>query len=152
MTFAAPPTASDTVDTFSLVELVYRPAEPTPAEAKAVLVVDRQEFRGFVGADGAWHILFSPKEAKTWTYRIASNHPGLDGRSGGFTSVNPAPVRAANPSSRYPHWWTDDPTPEASEGPHQGAKTVSRWRADFLRDFAARIERCRPPRVSGSPP
>lgn len=151
-TFTAPPTAADTVETFSLVELVHRPAGPAVAAARAVLVVDRQEFTGFRGPDDAWHFLFSPKEAKTWTYRVASDHPGLDGRSGGFTSVNPAPERAATPSARFPNWWTDDPAPAVAEGPHQGAKTVSRWRAEFLRDFAARLERCRPPRAEAAPP
>ena len=145
VTFTAPPTAGDTVETFSLVELVYRPAGPTPTGVRASLLVDRQEFPGFPADDGTWRFLFSPKEAKTWSYRIASNHPGLDGQTGGFTSVNPAPGRAAQPSSRYPNWWTDDPAPEWSEGPHQGAKTVSRWRAAFLRDFAARLQRCQSP-------
>lgn len=141
VTFTSPPSAADQVETFALVELIYRPADPVSAEAKASLVIDRQEFPGFAAADGAWHFLFSPKEAKTWSYRIASNHPALDGQTGGFTSVNPAPGRAAAPSARYPNWWTDDPAPEFAEGPHQGAKTVSRWRADFLRDFAARAAR-----------
>jgi hypothetical protein len=126
------------------VELIVRPAGAAPADAKAALVVDGQEFGGFAGVAGAWHFLFSPKEAKTWTYRIASNHPDLDGRTGGFTSVNPAPSRAAQPDPRYPNWWTDDPDPELGEGPHQGAKTVSRWRADFLRDFAVRLQRAVP--------
>ncbi len=150
--FTAPPTTADRVETFGLVELVYRPTGAAPADTRAALVVDRQEFPGFAGADGAWHFLFSPKEAKTWTYRIASNHPGLDGRSGGFTSVNPASERAKSAAARYPNWWTDDPAPEQSEGPHPGAKTVSRWRAEFLRDFAARLERCRPPRGPANPP
>jgi hypothetical protein len=32
-----------------------------------------------------------------------------------------------------------------AEGPHIGAKTVSQWREAFLRDFAARMDRCRVP-------
>jgi len=144
-TFTSPPTAADVVETYAIVDLVYRPAEPAPPDAKATLVVERQEFTGFADRDGAWHFLFSPKDAKTWTYQIVSNHPGLNGRSGGFTSKNPAPERAREPSPNFPHWWTDDPAPEFSEGAQQGAKTVSRWRADFLRDFAARLLRCQSP-------
>jgi hypothetical protein len=37
-----------------------------------------------------------------------------------------------------------------SEGPHQGAKTVSRWRADFLHDFAARLRRAAAPRPASA--
>jgi hypothetical protein len=57
----------------------------------------------------------------------------------------PAQELAHRPSSRYPNWWTDDPAPELREGPHQGARTVSRWREAFLRDFAARLRRARAP-------
>lgn len=144
-TFQAAPWRDDVVETFSLVELIYRPAGDAPRAAKAALVIDRQEFAGFDGGDGTWRFFFSPKEAKSWTYRIVSNHPGLDGQAGAFTSRNPSPHRAREPAAAYPHWWTDDPAPECSEGPHQGAKTVSRWRAEFLRDFAARLERARGP-------
>lgn len=146
-TFISPPGKDDAVETFSLVELVYRPEGKAPAGAKAALVIDRQEFIGFTDGEGAWRFLFSPKEAKSWTYRIASNHPGLDGQTGAFTSRNPSPDRAHQPAAAYPHWWTDDPAPEFSEGPHQGAKTVSRWRAEFLRDFAQRLERARAPKA-----
>jgi hypothetical protein len=141
ITFTKTPSTADVVETFAMVELVVQPTGPAPAQATAHLVVDKQEFAGYPGADGAWHFLFSPKEAKTWTYRIASNHPGLDGQTGGLTSRNAAPAQARHPSARYPNWWTDDPDPRFSEGPHQGAKTVSRWRADFLNDFAARLRR-----------
>jgi hypothetical protein len=62
---------------------------------------------------------------------------------GEFTSVPPSPERASQPDARHPHWWTDDPDPAVAEGPHQGAKTVSRWRRAFLADFAERLGRCR---------
>lgn len=139
------PTAADKVETFAIMELIYRPAETAPADAKATLVVDKQNFPGFMDDAGVWHFIFSPKEAKTWSYSIKSTHPGLDGQTGGFTSYWPTPELAAKPSSRYPNWWTDDPDPAVAEGVHQGAKTVSRWREDFLRDFAARMLRCKSP-------
>jgi hypothetical protein len=145
--FDAPPAASDVVETFAVLDLVYRPAAPGPSSGPvhAALQVDKQAFPGYQTPDGAWHFLFSPKEAKTWTYRIASNHRGLDGQTGGFTSRMPAPARAGQPSSDYPNWWTDDPAPEAAEGVHQGARTISRWRAEFLHDFAQRLQRAQGP-------
>jgi hypothetical protein len=146
--YTTPPGPADLVETFAIMELVYRPAGAAPAQPHASLQVDKQEFPGHLGDDGAWHFLFSPKEAKTWSYRIASNHPGLDGKTGGFTSRMPAPELARQPSAQYPNWWTDDPAPQFSEGPHQGAKSVSRWRADFLRDFAARLQRAKTPATS----
>ncbi|MET0319311.1 MAG: nucleoside hydrolase-like domain-containing protein, partial [Duganella sp.] len=146
-TFTAPPPPAAGVETFAVLDLVYRPAAsaagPASVPVHATLHVDQQAFPGYVDQDGAWHFMFSPKEAKTWTYRIASNHPDLDGRTGGFTSRMPLPARAHEPSGSYPNWWTDDPAPQAAEGVHQGAKTISRWRADFLHDFAQRLQRAR---------
>ena len=151
-TFDHAPTANDAVEIYSIVELVYRPSDAAPAEAKATLVVEKQEFPGFRTDDGGWRFLFCPKDARPFSYRIASNHPGLDGQTGSFNSVLPDPARAASPSPRYPNWWTDDPDPRWREGNEQGAKTVSRWRADFLRDFAARLKRCAAPAAAAVRP
>jgi hypothetical protein len=140
-----PPTASDPVETFGVVELLYHTASPGPANATAALVVDRQEFPGFADQAGVWHFLFSPKEAKSWTYQIESRLPELNGKTGAFTSYWPTPDLAAKPSPKYPNWWTDNPDPALAEGGHQGAKTISKYRVDFLRDFAARMERCKSP-------
>jgi hypothetical protein len=89
--------------------------------------------------------LFSPKESKSWSYSIQSSDPSFASLEGGFTSVMPSPEQAAHPSARYPNWWVDDPDPRYAERGHLGAKTVSRWRVDFLRDFAQRLRRLRDP-------
>jgi hypothetical protein len=85
---------------------------------------------------------FCPKAAKVYQFTIRSNVPALDGKTGGITASTPDPHIALRPSSRFPNWWTDDPAPEFAEGEHMGAKTVSRWRQDYLRDFAERMARC----------
>jgi hypothetical protein len=141
--FERPPSVSDSVETYSIVEIVCRLPKRSAAGASAALVVDQQEFTGFADADGVWRFLFSPKEAKAWRYTIRSSDPALDGQSGGFTSTLPAPHQPAD--ARYPNWWTDDPDPAVAEGANQGARTVNRWRERFLRDFAARMKRCQPP-------
>ena len=92
-----------------------------------------------------WHFFFSPKEGKTWSYTIKSTHAALHGQAGGFTSVAAAPEKSAVPSARRRHWWTDDPEPSRAEGVHHGAKTISRYRAEYLRDFAKRMNRCGTP-------
>ncbi|HWA28067.1 MAG TPA: nucleoside hydrolase-like domain-containing protein [Lacunisphaera sp.] len=145
VTFEQAPTAGDVVETYAIVELVHRPATPAPAGTHAALVVENQRFPGYPDAAGAWHFLFSPKDAKTWTYTLQSSHPGLDGQTGALTSRMPAPERARQPSARYPNWWTDDPDPAAAEGDQPGVRHVNRWREDFLRDFAQRLQRCQAP-------
>ncbi|MCB9769207.1 MAG: DUF1593 domain-containing protein [Candidatus Omnitrophica bacterium] len=39
-----------------------------------------------------------------------------------------------------PHYWTDSSLPDLAEGKYPGAKTVNRWREDFLRDWQRRLE------------
>ena len=141
--FERAPSAADQVETYSIIEIAYRLRAPAPAGTIATLVVDQQEFTGFADKAGVWRFLFSPKEAKKWEYTIRSTSPELDGQTGGFTSTLPAPKQPASP--RYPNWWTDDPDPSAAEGASQGARTVSRWREEFLRDFADRMKRCQSP-------
>jgi hypothetical protein len=145
VTFDRAPTVADVVETYAIMDLRYRPEGAASAGATASLVVDKQEFRGFADGQGVWHFVFSPKLAKTWSYEIKSTHPGLNGKTGGFTSVNPAPELMKKPSARYPNWWTDDLDPSLSEGIQQGAKTISRWREAFLKDFAERMEWCTAP-------
>jgi hypothetical protein len=144
-TFDHPPTAADIVETYSIVELRYRTHSPASANATATLLVDKQEFPGFPSTDGTWRFLFSPKETKTWTYALRSTLPELDRQTGAFTSRLPAPELAHHPSTRFPNWWTDDPDPAAAIGREPGARHISRWREEFMRDFAARLERCRTP-------
>jgi len=138
-------TPADRIEQFSILELVLPPGPNAPTQPEARLVIENQSLRGTVDAAGAMRFRFSPKEAKEYRYTIRSNAPALDGQAGGLTSVQPAPDLAFRPDPRLPNWWTDDPSPAQKEGRLIGAETVNRWRADFLRDFAARLGRCRTP-------
>ncbi|MBP7049705.1 MAG: DUF1593 domain-containing protein [Phycisphaerae bacterium] len=135
--------AEDQIEQFGVFELALPLGEQAPEQPQASMVIENQSSTGSVGSDGAMHFRFSPKDAKTYRYTIRSNVPALDGKTGELTAVRPASDAAQRPSSRLPNWWTDDPSPEVAEGPHLGAQTVSRWREDFLRDFATRMDRCK---------
>ena len=39
-----------------------------------------------------------------------------------------------------PSYWTDDPDPALLEGKYNGAKSVNKWRADYLRDWQQRMD------------
>ena len=136
--------AEDRIVQFGVFELALLLGGETIDHPEASLVVENQTSIGSVDPDGVVHFRFSPKDAKTYSYTIRSNVPSLDGKTGMLTSVRPTPDGATRPSPGLPNWWTDDPSPEVAEGPHLGAKTVSRWREDFLRDFATRMDRCKP--------
>jgi hypothetical protein len=147
-----PPTEADVVETFRTVELVLDSPTPRDPAVTATLDLEGQPCPGSRGDDGFWHFWFCPKESRAWRYAIASGDPAIDGIAGTFRSLPPTARRRQEPAAEFPNWWTDDPDPLVSEGPHQGAKTVSRWRREFLHDFAARLDRCRRPdaTVSGA--
>jgi hypothetical protein len=134
--------AADRMELFGIFELVLPIGQDAPPDVDGRLIVENQELVGHL-ADGRMHFRFSAKDPKTYHYVIRSTAPALDGLAGSITSVAPAPDRAHTPSSRLPHWWTDDPAPAVAEGIHHGARTVSRWREAFLGDFAARLDRLR---------
>lgn len=134
------PDVADTVETFRVVEIVLPASADCPPEATATLQLDNQACPGSLLADGSWHFRLCPKESKTWEFTIRSTDSRLDGRRGRFRSTPPPSARSRESDERFPHWWTDDPDPDLAEGPHHGAKTVSRWRRAFLTDFARRLD------------
>jgi hypothetical protein len=107
--------------------------------------VENQALPGYFLGDGKVRFRFSPKSAKTFDFKIESNITSLNGKTGSITAFIPPAELANHPSSKYPNWWTDNPNPEFAEREHIGAKTVSRWREEFLADFAARMNRCANP-------
>ena len=42
-----------------------------------------------------------------------------------------------------PNWWIDNPAPELTESGKPGARTVNKWRTDYLRHFQKRMDRCK---------
>jgi hypothetical protein len=136
-------TEPDSAEVFGVVEF----ALPVPAgmsrKDSAQMIVDGRIPAVGVRDGNVLRFRFSPRDAKVWPYVIRSSLPALEGRAGRFTATAPPPERTARVSTRHPHWWTDDPDPAAAEGVHAGARTVSRWREEFLRDFAERLRRTR---------
>ncbi len=139
--FNRPTTAGDRVELFAIVELALPIGAGAPASPEAQLIIDNQTLAGHVDGNGNMRFRFAPRDPRLFTYRIRSNAPALDGVSGAVTAIAPSIDVVQTPSSRHPNWWTDDPAPDASEGIHHGARTVSQWRRAFLADFAERLDR-----------
>lgn len=138
------PTSKDTIAEFSVMELALPLPGQLPDKPEARLMVDNQALPGTIG-DGNMRFRFSPKGAKVFQFEIESNVPDLNGRKGEVTAKITSPDLRDQPSEQFPNWYTDNPLPELREGPHIGAKTVSQWREDYLRDFANRMARCQLP-------
>lgn len=135
----------DRMEVFGILELVLPMGNDIPGQPEAGLRVENQKLSGHAPGDGTMRFRFCPKGAKRFGFKIQSNVPALDGKTGGITAYIPSPDMAQRPSAKFPNWWTDDPSLDVAEGSHSGAKTVSRWREDFLGDFAQRMLRCQSP-------
>ncbi|HLP24760.1 MAG TPA: nucleoside hydrolase-like domain-containing protein [Acidobacteriota bacterium] len=136
-------TAADTIEQCGILELMLPLGDNAPAQPEARMVIENQSLVGHVAGDGTMRFRFCPKEAKLYRYTIRGNVPALQGRAGQITSTAPTLAQTLNPSPELPNWWTDDPAAALIESAHQGARTINEWRADYLRDFAIRLERCR---------
>ena len=137
-------TAADTAEVFGVVEFAVPVPEGMTREHSARMIFDGR-IPAIAENDGrVLRFRFSPRDPKVWTYVIRSSFAGLDGRSGSFRAVAPPAERTAQPSAGHPYWWIDDPNRAAAEDGYAGALTVSRWRDQFLRDFATRLDRTAP--------
>lgn len=143
-------TVDDRMEVFGILELVLPLGGDAPQRPEAQLVVENLSLVGHASGDGTMRFRFCPKAASTYRFTIRSNVPALDGKMGGIRAVAPNAETSQRAGSRFPNWWTDDPAPESAEGQHLGAKTVSRWREAFLRDFAAHMARCQSPASTGN--
>lgn len=138
---------ADQVEAFGVTEFVLPlPAGMTRSDTARMLIDGR--IPAIAVNDGSkLRFRFSPRDAKRWPFVIQSSFAGLDGRTGSFTAVPPPADRTSRASKTHPNWWIDDPDPAAAEGVHPGARSVSHWREQFLRDFAGRMRRCDTPIV-----
>ncbi|MCA9196170.1 MAG: DUF1593 domain-containing protein [Planctomycetales bacterium] len=135
--------ANREVEVFGVTEFVVpKPAGYTSQHfAKIVFAGSRPDSHAH-DEGNALRFRFAPRDVKCWEYSVQSNHAALHGVQGSVVAVPPSLARTSKKSKRHPQWWIDDPAPEMAEGVHPGAKSVNRWRIEFLRDFAQRMDRC----------
>lgn len=138
-------TATDAMEFCGILELVLPLGDDAPAQPELFMDVENQSLVGHLPGDGTVRFRFCPKTPKTFAYTLRGNVSAYNGREGAITAVLPERHAALNPDDRWPHWWTDDPAPAVADGNHHGARTVSQWRDEFMRDFAAQLDRCRVP-------
>ncbi|WP_163712436.1 DUF1593 domain-containing protein [Mangrovibacterium lignilyticum] len=142
------PEEKDRMQEFGIMELSLPIKQQTQEQPQAFLKVDNQALTGYFLGDDSVRFRFSPKSAKVFQFSIDSNIEELNGMTGSITAFIPSAKLANQPAADLPNWWTDNPNPEFAEGDHIGAKTVSRWREEFLADFAKRMNRCKTPKPS----
>ena len=138
------PTLQDRMEVFGILEMTLPLVDPKHDDVTtAFLLVDNQQLPGERNGDGSFVFRFCPKSAKAYRFQVKYSDSKLRDVAGGITVHAPDLKQTAIPGQSLPNWWTDDLSAKHAEGTHHGAKTVSRWRADYLLDFANRMRRCR---------
>ena len=135
---------NDTIEVFGVLELVFAGPDLGTASEESVftLLVQGQEFEGFYCGNGQYKVRFMPKSTGLWSYTTKSQIAKLNGQTGQFTCTEETESGRAGDSGRYPNWWSDILDPACAEQEHKGARTVNKWREQFLRDFQNRFDRC----------
>ena len=141
--FRHPITEEMPTEAFAVTELVFNgPVIDTVEKPIFMLETRDQVFEGFHTGNGEYRIRFVPKETGDFEFVLRSEIPELNGITGVLRAVAEIPENRSTTGGDLTNWWSDDLSPEYAEGTHSGAKTVSRWRVDYLTDFAARFDRC----------
>lgn len=136
-------TIADTVATYGVLEGKFKGPELTiPKDSVCfTMTISGQIWPGYYLGNGSYGVRYSSKKPETASYSTASDIPELDGHKGQFVSVNPWPGKLRpNDYKLGAHWYGDRLDPELFLGVQQGAKTVSKFRKEFLLDWAKRWE------------
>lgn len=142
-TLRHPITVDMCTEAFAVTELVFFGPEIEPADKPVFMLETRdQVFEGFYTGGGEYRIRFVPKETGDFEFVLRSEIPELNGKSGVLRAAAETRETRNTHGGNLTHWWSDDLSPEHAEGVHCGAKTVNRWRVDYLTDFADRFDRC----------
>lgn len=138
---------SDTVAAYATLEWRFKGPESDIAGDSIcfILTISRQDWPGYYLGNGNYGVRYSSKQPEICNYVTSSSIPELDGHTGQFVSIIPWPGKpSADDYHVGPDWFTDSPMPELFIKTQQGAKTVSRYRKEFLMDWAKRWEWLKP--------
>jgi hypothetical protein len=136
-------TITDTVVAYGVQEWRFKgPKLDIPQDSVCfTLEIYNQLWPGYYLGDGNYGVRYSSKKPEICTYLTASDIPELNGQTGQFVSITPWPGKTTPHDYQLgTNWYTDRPEPELFLGDQQGAKTVSKYREEFLMDWAKRWE------------
>lgn len=136
-------TTSDTVVAYGVQEWRFKGPDLDIHRDSAcfTLEISNQIWPGFYLGEGIYGVRYSSKKPEICTYVTSSDIPEIDGQTGQFVSITPWPGKPAPDDYILgDSWFSDRPEPDLFLGEQQGARTISRYREEFLMDWAYRWE------------
>lgn len=136
-------TIKDTVAAYAVLEWRFKGPKINISKDIPCFIfeVAGQKWPGYYLGEGIYGVRYSSKKTETCTYVTTSSIPELKGQKGQFVSTIPWPGKATPDDYKLgKHWFGDRPEPELFLQQQQGARTISKFRAAFLSDWAKRWE------------
>jgi len=135
-------TLTDTIPPYSVITWSFLSEEVlnNSKNPEIFIEIDGQQINGFYAGKGVYKVRFVPKRTGNWKYVINCTSKKLHGQAGEFVSANPWPGRENPENIKMNNWWSDRTDKDLYLGQYQGARTVSKWREEFLNDWAKRFE------------
>lgn len=138
-------TVKDTVPVFSVLEFHFKGPVVAISEDKPCILmtvqaeIGEQKWEGYYRGNGNYVVRYSPKRTETLHYTVTSDIKGFKEQRGAFFVSNKWPGKEYKTDYRLgANWYSDRPNPELYDDIWQGGKTVLKWRADVLLDWAKR--------------
>ncbi len=141
--FARHTTIKDTIPAYSVIEWTFQMEQSyQPGDSATIwMKIAGQRIDGFFDASSnSFSVRFVPKKADDWSYKIHCTDKSLHGLTGEFVSVNPWPGEQHPENIPLRNWWSDLKEDSAYLEQYPGAKTISKWREDFLGDWSERMK------------
>jgi hypothetical protein len=132
---------TDTVAVYGILEWHFKGPELNIPKDSACFVFETggQRWPGYYIGNGKYAVRYSSKKPEPGTYRITSRIAELDGQKGKYVSVNPWPGKSSKDDYIMgKDWYGDKPDKHLFIGVQQGARTISKYREEFLMDWAER--------------
>ena len=135
------PTKTDTVVAYGVMEWRFKgPESKLPLDSVCfTLEVQKQQWPGYYLGNGIYGVRYSSKKPEKSSYITHSTISELNGIKGQYVSTAPWPGKLGKDD--YPlgnNWYGDLPNPEFFLEDQQGARTISKYRNEYLSDWAKR--------------
>jgi hypothetical protein len=131
----------DTVSAYAILEWRFKgPELDIPQDSSCfTMEIQKQQWLGYYLGKGIYTVRYSPKRPETGSYVTHSTIKELDGLKGQYISINPWPGKPNKDDYVLGNqWYGDVPNPELFLEDQQGARTISKFRKEYLMDWAKR--------------
>ncbi|MBB6329000.1 hypothetical protein FHS59_004664 [Algoriphagus iocasae] len=131
----------DTVAAYATVEWRFDGPEINVSEDSVVFEIEAQNqtWPGYYLGGGIYGVRYSSKGPEQGYYKISSPIAELDGLEGNYVSTVSWPGKVTPDDYQLGYnWYSDKQDPALYIKVQQGAKTISKYRKEFLMDWAER--------------